>query len=238
MKRLPACLLLILALLLPFPARARGSAAFTVQAVSGLDGGVELQIHYDGSLGKIGALSVNAGFDPGRFSFLEAESTSGISSSGVDNGQVNWVCTMSPGLGPGRVVTLRFQLSEDAGAGTAAFRLRVTEILSSGAEDLGNTVLDQTVNVQVEAPPAPELSVLVPSTGDLEPAFSPQVTHYRLTVPFSVSSLTFETAASPEATVRVNRKNLGAGGSYTDFLVTVSVGSQKTVYTVTAYRQP
>ena len=78
MKRLPACLLLILALLWPFPAGARGSAAFTVQAVSGLDGGVELQIHYDGSLGKIGALSVNAGFDPGRVFFFGAENTTGI----------------------------------------------------------------------------------------------------------------------------------------------------------------
>ena len=79
---------------------------------------------------------------------------------------------------------------------------------------------------------------MTPATGNLTPAFDPEIYQYNLTVPFEVTTMTF-TAEVPEgAAYRVNRKNLGAGGSDTVFEITVTAadGETRQVYTVTVHR--
>lgn len=80
---------------------------------------------------------------------------------------------------------------------------------------------------------------LTPEQGQLSPAFDPEVLEYRLTVPFEVTTMTFAAQPAEGASYRVNRKNLGAGGSSTLFTLTVTAedGTAKRVYQVTVYRQ-
>ena len=79
---------------------------------------------------------------------------------------------------------------------------------------------------------------LTPATGTLSPAFSPDRLEYTMDVPFTVTSMTFTGEPAKGATFRVNRKNLGAGGSDTVFLITVTAEDKETkqVYQVTVHR--
>ena len=127
-----------------------------------------------------------------------------------------------------------------AGGSDTLFRITVT------AED-GETKKEYHVTVhrqEKEEEEKPELSAdasllsLTPASGTLTPAFDPDIYQYSLTVPFEVTTMTF-TAEVPEgATYRVNRKNLGAGGSDTVFEITVTAadGETRQVYTVTVHR--
>ena len=80
---------------------------------------------------------------------------------------------------------------------------------------------------------------LTPATGTLNPAFDPEVLSYTLTVPYEVTTMTFEAQPVEGASYRVNRKNLGSGGSDTLFTITVTAadGETKTVYQVTVHRE-
>ena len=79
---------------------------------------------------------------------------------------------------------------------------------------------------------------MTPATGNLTPAFDPEIYQYNLAVPFEVTTMTFTAEAPEGATYRVNRKNLGAGGSDTVFEITVTAadGETRQVYTVTVHR--
>ena len=79
---------------------------------------------------------------------------------------------------------------------------------------------------------------LTPASGTLTPAFDPDRLEYTLTVPFEITTMTFTAEAAEGATYRVNRKNLGAGGSDTVFKITVTAadGETKQVYEVTVHR--
>ncbi len=89
-----------------------------------------------------------------------------------------------------------------------------------------------------EEPGDAELLMLTSEQGDLTPAFSPSVFRYRMTVPYEIQQVFFNADVPEGATARVNRKNLGSGGSDTDFLITVTAadGKTKQVYTVTVHR--
>ena len=127
-----------------------------------------------------------------------------------------------------------------AGGSDTLFRITVT------AED-GETKNEYHVTVhrsEKEEEEKPELNgdayllSLTPASGTLTPAFDPDIYQYNLTVPFEVTTMTFTAEAPEGATYRVNRKNLGAGGSDTDFEITVTAadGETRQVYTVTVHR--
>ncbi|MGI6255576.1 MAG: cadherin-like beta sandwich domain-containing protein [Acutalibacter sp.] len=82
------------------------------------------------------------------------------------------------------------------------------------------------------------LTSLKPASGVLSPAFDPENLEYTLTVPYEVTTMTFDAQPAEGATYRVNRKNLGSGGSDTLFTITVTAedGEHKTVYQVTVHR--
>ena len=126
------------------------------------------------------------------------------------------------------------------GGSDTLFRITVT------AED-GETKKEYHVTVhrsEKEEEEKPELSAdasllsLTPASGTLTPAFDPEIYQYNLTVPFEVTTMTFTAEAPEGATYRVNRKNLGAGGSDTVFEITVTAadGETRQVYTVTVHR--
>ncbi|MFR7551794.1 MAG: cadherin-like beta sandwich domain-containing protein [Acutalibacteraceae bacterium] len=79
---------------------------------------------------------------------------------------------------------------------------------------------------------------LLPPEGALSPAFDPDIFDYTLEVPHTCASLVFDAVPADGASVRVNRKNLGAPGSTVDFEFTVTAadGKTKSTYTVAVTR--
>ncbi len=111
-----------------------------------------------------------------------------------------------------------------------AYTLTVT------AEDGSQTVY--TVKVTRAAMPEDaKLESIVPSYGTLEPEYSPEVTDYKLTVPFTVDSLTFEYVLRDQKSVVecVGDQNLVQGENKFVFTVTTPSG-EYAVYTVTVTR--
>lgn len=139
----------------------------------------------------------------------------------------------------GSCCTLVFQVREDAAVGSASLLVTVDRLVNT---DLEKDNRPLTAGATVEMPRLlsdnAQLTALVPSAGELTPSFSPEITEYTLSVPFEVTELTFTTAAADNGTCRVNRKNLGAGGSKTTFVIRVTAEDGKSVseYVLTATR--
>lgn len=132
----------------------------------------------------------------------------------------------------------RFSVNDDAPEGAAQFAFSIKQALTLAGDTLPDAawVLPYTVDAAPDSEAA--LLELAPSAGELSPSFSPQQYDYALTVPFEVTALEFSAQAEDGATWKVNRKNLGAGGSTTEFRITVTAedASTKAVYRVQVHR--
>ena len=107
-----------------------------------------------------------------------------------------------------------------------------------GAELIDTAQTKKTFTPVKEPEIGAALLSLIPPTGTLSPSFDPERFQYSLSVPFSVTSLVFDAQPAEDCSVRVNRKNLGAGGSTVDFEFTVTSESGETaVYTVAVTRE-
>lgn len=72
-----------------------------------------------------------------------------------------------------------------------------------------------------------KLIKLVPSEGNLEPPFDPNINEYSLNVPEEVKDITFETEGSGNAKIKINRHKLKSAGSTTDIYVTAKAPGEK-----------
>ncbi|MEY8574806.1 cadherin-like beta sandwich domain-containing protein, partial [Oscillospiraceae bacterium 21-37] len=127
-----------------------------------------------------------------------------------------------------------------AGGSETEFQITVTAADGKTKQVYRVTVYRQEKEDNLESGAGEALLLsLVPETGQLDQAFSSDKLRYTMTVPFSVTAVTFQTQPAPGASCRVNRKNLGAGGSDTEFLFTVTAadGKTKQVYSVTVHRE-
>ena len=236
----------VLAVLWGAAAQAAGfSSSLTVE-----EGGpgtvVEVAVSYDGTLGDVAAFQVAVTYDGEAFSYQRAsygESVKAGTAATMDqSGQVSSVYT-APGTGPflasETVITYRFQVKEEALAGSQAFTVSVFQIASPEPAFILADV-EVSLPFQVLAPPSSDARLLSlrPDHGALEPEFDPDVFSYTTTVPYEVTAVTFTAEPVPGAVCRVNRKNLGAGGSDTLFEITVTAedGETKRVYEVTVHR--
>lgn len=125
-----------------------------------------------------------------------------------------------------------------AGGSTTSFTITVTAADGKSKQEYHVDVYRQEKESEALSGDA-SLLALVPDTGSLDQEFSPARTEYTMRVPFSVKSMTFTTEPAPGASCRVNRKNLGAGGSDTEFTFTVTAADGKTqqIYRVTVHRE-
>lgn len=250
-KRWAALVLALCLLVLPAPAYAQEEPAFhpSLTAGEGKDGDVvDLILTYDGSLGEVGAFLAWVEYDASRFEYLRVrESTalqSGVTTTVAFSGRVGTAYTAYPHEDalsqPEESLTYRFRLREGADPGEAEFFVSVYQIVDLKPQYLGHDT-DQSLSYQVLEPPSSDASLLdlVPKTGELVPAFSPDRLDYHLTVPYEVKQLTFLAEPAAGASCRVNRKNLGAGGSETEFRFTVTAedGKTKREYRVQVYRE-
>ena len=139
-------------------------------------------------------------------------------------------------------IILTFRTNPETAAADTSVLLSVTDAADADA----NLLLDAPETHRVDLTFVPDTSAdcrlmsLTPPVGALIPAFDPDIYEYTLDVPFSYQSLEWDAIPADDATVRVNRKNLGAGGTTVDFIFTVTAadGKTKAVYTVHVTRLP
>ncbi len=244
MKRFFLCAWLFAALFCAAGLPAQAKEAFSA-FISEQGDRIEIAASYDGGLGDLGAVMITVRYDSERFQFLKAgmgtEDGAGYMSSGSQEGEAYWLYTMQnmEGLGPGELFCFLFQLKEGASSGgTDSFSVEITQCASLEGEMFPESL----GGMELEYRPAGGqafLYSLVPSVGELSPDFSSDILAYTLRVPYEITSLLFEAQACEGASYRINRKNLGPGGSDTRFDITVTgqdTGTKR-VYTVTVYRE-
>ena len=134
------------------------------------------------------------------------------------------------------ILTLKFNVGENLKG------LGVIKISTNGVLDKEGNILcpDSAGEIELNFNPEKEkakLTKLVPSAGSLSPDFSSDIYEYKMYVPYSVSSITFSEEHTGEGKVSVNRKNLGSGGSVSEFIITLKDESgEKTLYKVLVTR--
>ncbi len=194
--------------------------------------GFRLRVSYDSSVLRFAGTSVPQQIEPDT---MQTNSTSDPVCS-------VYVCNVDRGHAPplsGTVVTYYFQVLQNAPAGATDVCACVDETCDYSAKDMClDTYGTLALNVQPSKSGEASLTALQPSEGELEPAFSPDVTSYRLRVGSGVSSITFQADAAAGASVRVSRRSLFAAGIDTPIAITVTSRDRKaqTVYFVTVSR--
>ncbi len=243
-----AALLLLLLPLRHTPARA-ASPAFSVSLSEG-EGkpgdAVEAALFYEGA-GEVGAFFVQVEFDPAVFEYVRVGEAAPLreaySGTLAQEDQISSVYTVKLReeclSSPGETFTYHFRVKEGADPGQAAFSLSVYDAVDPDGQSLGAGE-SWELPYTVLPPPSGDAALrsLTPAAGELAPPFSPDCFQYALSVPFETAALTFTAEPAEGAVCKVNRKNLGAGGSDTLFLVTVTAedGKTRNVYRVTVHR--
>ena len=208
---------------------------------------IEVSLPYDGSLGEIAAFRASVEYNPEAFEYLRPQYGEAIQKGTVtiaeQTGVVSGVYTASskgPFLESGDSITFRFRVLEEAPAGSYGFFVSVFEIASPEPVRLYQDV-DVSLSFRVLEPPSSDarLLSLEPDSGTLDPVFHPDCFVYSMTVPYQVDTVTFTAEPVAGALCRVNRKNLGAGGSDTVFTITVTAedGVTKNLYQIVVHRE-
>ena len=228
-------------------AQAAGFApALTVE--EGRPGGVvEVVFPYDGSLGEVAAFRTQVEYDPTVLEYLRPTYGESVQAGTVTTqntpGKVASVYTAPAGgpyLAAEDAIIYRFRILESAVPGLATVFASAFELSTPEPAAIPEDV-DVSLSFQVLEPPSSDarLLSLAPDHGQLQPAFDPDIFAYTMTVPYEVEAVTFTAEPVPGAACRVNRKNLGSGGSDTLFRITVTAedGETKNEYHVTVHRQ-
>lgn len=227
-------------------AQAAGFApALTVE--EGRPGGVvEVAFPYDGSLGEVAAFRAQVEYDPTVLEYLRPTYGESVQAGTVTTqntpGKVASVYTAPAGgpyLAAEDAIIYRFRILESAVPGLATVFASAFELSTPEPAAIPEDV-DVSLSFQVLEPPSSDarLLSLAPDHGQLQPAFDPDVFAYTMTVPYEVEAITFTAEPVPGAACRVNRKNLGSGGSDTLFRINVTAedGETKNEYQVTVHR--
>lgn len=208
---------------------------------------VEARFFYNGTLSGVAALRIRLEYDPEVLRFQEVQYgdqlEKGETATKNEDGVLPTVVTL-PGeetsLDIGDLLVCSFLVRGDAPLEKTLLRASVFQVVDGNSEPVQEG-METELALQVLPPPSTDarLLSLVPETGQLTPAFHPEVLEYRLSVPFEVTSMTFAAQPATGASCRVNRESLGAGGSDTLFRITVTAedGETQRVYQVTVHRQ-
>lgn len=208
---------------------------------------VEARFFYNGTLSGVAALRLRLEYDPEVLRFQEVQYgdqlEKGEAATKNEDGVLSTVVTL-PGeetsLDIGDLLVCSFLVRGDAPLEKTLLRASVFQVVDGNSEPV-QEVMETELALQVLPPPSTDarLLSLVPETGQLTPAFHPEVLEYRLSVPFEVTSMTFAAQPAEGASCRVNRESLGTGGSDTLFRITVTAedGETQRVYQVTVHRQ-
>lgn len=199
---------------------------------------LKLQVDYDGSYGKVSACVFVVSFDSGLIDFVDTQEISGgYLVSTLDGNELRTV--YSSWEGSEGLESVSFEFKARKGTDIDAVRIEAG-IEQVAARETVRDIPPAGVEYQEEPGKSSEAKLLSlsPSEGKLEPEFFPDITQYKISVPYSVDEMDFGLSASPGARVSVNRRKLGSGGSDTLFRLTVTAedGVTKQVYSVDVHR--
>ncbi len=205
---------------------------------------VELSLTYTAAQQNIGAFLVRVEFDPAAVRYVKTQNGTALAEGYIktteDGGTLLSVYTIKNENSPLKSGELfRYSFTAEAFTGEAAFHISVEQLVDTEGVLLAENIpLAAQGKIEEPAKSNCQILKLLPSAGELKPAFDPQVTEYQIDVPFTVKEMTFEAEVSSGATWKINRKTLGAGGSATEFrlVVTAEDSSQSKTYTVTVNR--
>lgn len=203
--------------------------------------------------GNLSACRVRMPYDETQLQFRKVTAKGGLSSgelqTNVQGGSIIIVfLTGREGIAVGREETPLIEVTFTVLSDVQEGRLTLSAEIDGACDyDLQPYLLESqpSAEFQVVSPPQPDkpqdamLRALQPDTGTLEPDFAPEQFSYTLEVPSNVTSVLFYAQPLREgATVKVNRKTLGAMGSITPFTVTVTSPdkSQKQIYRISVKR--
>ena len=202
---------------------------------------VELSFSLKGE--KAASAFIIEGEYPEGITYTDADICESIKSAYFEvystSGKVTFIYTFKDNvsLAPSNdILTLKFKVGENF-SGDSAMKVSVKGVLDKD----GNTLCpDSEGTITLKLSPEKEkakLTNLIPSAGSLSPNFSSDIYEYKMYVPYSVSSITFSEEHTGEGKVSVNRKNLGSGGSVSEFIITLKDESgEKTLYKVLVTR--
>ena len=217
--------------------------AFAAQAEEVRPGG-SFAVTCTPARGDIGAFVLFADFDAEVIANAKAELPESVKSRHVytsqQDGRFALVYTAKDGGVLTEPFTLVFRTERGAEFDAVTVSFSVTDAANAVGQELIDTVqtTEKTFTYVKEPEIGAALLSLIPPTGTLSPSFDPEMFQYSLSVPFSVTSLVFDAQPTEGCSVRVNRKNLGAGGSTVNFEFTVTPESGETaVYTVAVTRE-
>jgi hypothetical protein len=148
----------------------------------------------------------------------------------VDNSLLN------PIYGNAKLFTATFAVKEDLEVGTKITISCKDVACSDGKADTAVNTTAYTVRLAAPLSTDNTLTSLTVNKGTLKPAFAPETTSYKLSVPYSVSKLEVDAVGADKATVTVNSPTLRPNAT-TKVTITVKAenGDTKT-YTIAVWR--
>ncbi len=210
---------------------------------------VEITVSYDGSSREgVAAFITEVEYDGSMLEYIKTENEgavrNGHNRTETTTGKISSVFTSKKpkqsDLISGDAFRYVFAVKPDKQEGTTEISVKTSQIAGGDGEIIENDY-SETIPVLILPPKAEDSLLYKLSAGNykLDPAFSSDIFAYNMIVPYEVESLVFDTECADNAICRVNRKNLGAGGSDVDFVFTVTAEDNKTIskYTVTVHRE-
>ncbi len=207
---------------------------------------VTLSAHDCGLESPVAGFQFVVSYNPEQVSLSKITISEQISSDSLQtferDGEIRgvYVCSgNAPIILSGKCVSLTFTTSENLSAETLPLEVKIFDIITWNETALPQEY-EAVLSVVLETPPSHQakLHSLTPSAGTLVPDFSPDVYTYNLTVPATVSRVTFQAAAQENGSVRASRETLGAVGSTTEITLSVTSedGQSKAEYTIFVLR--
>lgn len=244
MKRIFAAfaVILLMCILALSASASETSSLFRAEVISPPENrGGSFTVHISPADDDIAAFLVKAEYDAGSVESI----TSKLSKSSADDyltaitedGYISLIYTAADGsMAQDGGISLTVKTVKEFSGDSADIKLTFSQIANSSAENMTDSPEIHSVAAPLPALPSSSsaLTSLTPPCGTLEPEFDPDIFEYTLSVPYSYTSLIFDAAPIQGASVKVNRKNLGSGGSTSEFRFTVTAadGDTKSVYTV------
>ena len=239
MKKIVAVLLVLMLLAAHIPtAFAAGSASFSGPGTVRAGDTITLTFSAGGGIyGGSGSVS----YDASQLT-LQGFSAAIGGNWGVEFGGNRFVfydnTLKNPISGSAAIFRATFVVNSSLAAGTN-ITVSVNGItLSDGSQDIGIGSRSYTATIAAPLSGNCHLKSMTVSNAQISPAFSPEVTSYSASVPFSVAKLTMAATAEDEkAKVSVNNPTLAPGGTTTvSVTVTAENGATKT-YSIRVKRE-
>ena len=185
--------------------------------------------------GATGKLS----YDSSQVTLTETSQTIGSDWMVEMNGDIFTIYDNSlqnPIYGNASIFTATFKVNETLAVGTKISISCKDVICSDGHADTAVNTVAYTVRIAAPLSTDNRLTGLTVNNGTLKPAFDPEVTSYKMSVPYAVSKLDLTAVGAEKATVTVNNPPLKAYGTTKVTITVQAENGDVNIYTISVWR--